>query len=375
MCYIDNTEDLIELCKEIKNTSNVIGIDTEFIKGREYFPALSLIQISFFNGKNIKNSVIDVISDEIKLDSFFKILNDEKIKKIFHSCSQDLEGLYYLSNFIVKSVEDTQIMAEFCGIRSNLGYTDLAKEILKVSIKKNKKIQISNWMKRPLTDDQLRYAVDDVDYLLDMYIYLLNKLNSNGNYNYYKAEMKIKYSENMIEHIIDNSWKKNRFKIGNKTKYYINLIKKITKIREKFSMKNNTIRDITLSDNLIKILISIQPKSIKEWNESFKDNCELLNKSNEMKKEIIEVFLQNNEVENNEKYIIDVKNIPNILHKYEEINDYIVSTCKKLEISPDIATNKLDIISYLSDSEKLEDVYDSWKIELFGKRIKDIKNR
>ena len=71
-------------------------------------------------------------------------------------------------------------------------------------------------------------------------------------------------------------------------------------------------------------------------------------------------------------YITELKD-KKLLKKLEEINDYITSECKKMEINPEIVHNKLDLIAYLTDSEALEDLFYKWKIEVFGKRIKEIK--
>ena len=204
MFYIDNDEDLINICNEIKEKTNIIAIDTEFTKQKEYFPTLSIIQLSFFNGEIIKNCVIDVLIENIDLTPFFAILSNEKIKKIFHSCSQDLEALYHISGNIPTSIEDTQIMAEFCGMKSNLSYIDLIKDALGIIVKKDKKIQCGNWMNRPLTDKQLEYASSDVDYLLEMYIVLAQKLDKNKNFKYYRMDMEERYGHDMMDNIIKN---------------------------------------------------------------------------------------------------------------------------------------------------------------------------
>ena len=62
MFYIDSTEDLVSICNEIQSNTNIIALDTEFIKQENYFPTLSIIQVSFFNGEIIKNCIIDVLA-------------------------------------------------------------------------------------------------------------------------------------------------------------------------------------------------------------------------------------------------------------------------------------------------------------------------
>ena len=379
MFYIDNTEDLVNICNEIVANTNIIALDTEFIKQKEYFPTLSIIQLSFFNGQIIKNCIIDVLAENFCLDSFFEILSNEKIKKIFHSCSQDLEALYFISKKIPVGIEDTQVMAEFCGMKSNLSYKDLVKDTLKVVIEKSKKVQTSDWLQRPLSEKQLNYAIGDVDYLLEMYIYLAQQLDKNKTFKYYKAEMNERYGKNMIQNLINNSWKKMRFKLGNKTNIYMIILKRLCILREKIAMEENVIKNSILPDNFFKVLLTEQPKTIAELNEVFADDVEIMNKSKDIKRIFLNEYnaiLEQIKSENIEEkpYITELKN-RSLLQKLEEMNDYIIAKCKQLDINPEVLQNKGDLIAFLTDSEKIEDLFAKWKIELFGKRLKEIKAR
>ena len=379
MFYIDNTEDLVNICNEIVANTNIIALDTEFIKQKEYFPTLSIIQLSFFNGQIIKNCIIDVLAENFCLDSFFEILSNEKIKKIFHSCSQDLEALYFISKKIPVGIEDTQVMAEFCGMKPNLSYKDLVKDTLKVVIEKSKKVQTSDWLQRPLSEKQLNYAIGDVDYLLEMYIYLAQQLDKNKTFKYYKAEMNERYGKNMIQNLINNSWKKMRFKLGNKTNIYMIILKRLCILREKIAMEENVIKSSILPDNFFKVLLTEQPKTIAELNEVFADDVEIMNKSKDIKRIFLNEYnaiLEKIKSENIEEkpYITELKN-RSLLQKLEEMNDYIIAKCKQLDINPEVVQNKGDLIAFLTDSEKIEDLFAKWKIELFGKRLKEIKAR
>ena len=379
MFYIDNTEDLVNICNEIVANTNIIALDTEFIKQKEYFSTLSIIQLSFFNGQIIKNCIIDVLAENFCLDSFFEILSNEKIKKIFHSCSQDLEALYFISKKMPVGIEDTQVMAEFCGMKSNLSYKDLVKDTLKVVIEKSKKVQTSDWLQRPLSEKQLNYAIGDVDYLLEMYIYLAQQLDKNKTFKYYKAEMNERYGKNMIQNLINNSWKKMRFKLGNKTNIYMIILKRLCILREKIAMEQNVIKNSILPDNFFKVLLTEQPKTIAELNEVFADDVEIMNKSKDIKRIFLNEYnaiLEQIKSENIEEkpYITELKN-RSLLQKLEEMNDYIIAKCKQLDINPEVLQNKGDLIAFLTDSEKIEDLFAKWKIELFGKRLKEIKAR
>ena len=59
----------------------------------------------------------------------------------------------------------------------------------------------------------------------------------------------------------------------------------------------------------------------------------------------------------------------------EHLYEYIIAKCKQLDINPEVVQNKGDLIAFLTDSEKIEDLFAKWKIELFGKRLKEIKAR
>ncbi|HSQ97911.1 MAG TPA: hypothetical protein VLL98_04290 [Rickettsiales bacterium] len=380
MFYIDNNEDLINICAEIKKHANIIAVDTEFTKQTEYFPTLSIIQISFFNGEVIKNCIFDVLVKNIDLSPLKEIFDNEKIKKVFHSCSQDLETLYTVFDKIPSGVEDTQIMAEFCGMKSNLSYTDLIKEALGIIIKKDRQLQVSDWKARPLSDEQLKYAANDVDYLLELYIKLLQKLDLNKNFKYYRSEMEERYGQNMIEKTIqESSWRRIRFRIGNKTNVYMNTLKAVCRLRESLAIKNNVIKNIIMLDSDLKIILANQPKTLEEFHSLIKEEKETKKKVKTLRenfaKGCVKIFNEISEDEIEEKpYITELKN-KIMSQKLEEVNDYIISECKIMDINPEIIQNKIDLSSYISDSENLEDLFSTWKIKLFGKRIKEIKER
>lgn len=379
MFYIDNTEDLVNICNEIKSKANIIAIDTEFIKQSNYFPKLSIIQISFFNGDVIKSCIIDVLAENIFMQPFFEILMDEKIKKIFHSCSQDLEALYKIMQKIPVNIEDTQVMAEFCGMKANISYTDLVKDTLKITIVKSKKVQVSNWLQRPLTEQQMEYAISDVDYLLEIYISLAQQLNINKNFQYYKAEMNERYGQNMIQNLIKNAWKKMRFRLGNKSNIYIMVLKELCAFREQVAMEVDMIKGSIMPDTFFKVMLTKHPKTLDELNNIFQKNVEILNKTRVTKKAFLNLYLSTLEKikkENIEEkpYITELKD-KKLIQKYNEMNDYIFARCKQMNINPEIVQNKMDLIAFVSDSEKLDDVFSKWKIELFGKRLYEIKYR
>ena len=169
-CIIDNNEELKNVCNYIKNNIDVLALDTEFIRKNTYFPDLCLIQIAYYVKSELTIYLIDTTNKELELKYFFKILNSRKIKKIIHSSSQDLEAFIGIKGCRkINNLEDTQLMCEFCG-DEQLSYSNTVTKYMSIiNFEKDKNIQVSDWKKRPLTEEQIKYARNDVFYLIDLY--------------------------------------------------------------------------------------------------------------------------------------------------------------------------------------------------------------
>ena len=134
MHYIKETNHLNELCSKL-NKSEFLSIDTEFIREKTYWPKLCLIQV--FNGE--EKIIIDPLAKDIDLKSFFEILNNKEIVKIFHSGRQDIEIFYNLTKKIPQNIYDTQIAAMVCGFGDSIGYENLVSQLLGKKIDKTSK--------------------------------------------------------------------------------------------------------------------------------------------------------------------------------------------------------------------------------------------
>ena len=163
----DNTS-LLEICN-LAQQQSAVALDTEFMRVSTYFPKLGLIQL--YDGERV--SLIDplAITD---FSPFVALLDNPKVLKILHSCSEDL--LVFLQEFdqLPRPMIDTQIMARFIGLGASAGLAKLAQQYLNVEIDKG--ATRTNWIKRPLSDIQLQYAAGDVWYLLPLYHILEKEL-------------------------------------------------------------------------------------------------------------------------------------------------------------------------------------------------------
>lgn len=166
-----------ELLRErIAQPPAVIGMDTEFIRERTYWPQLALVQIA-----------LDESDDGILLvdplvpgmpEALAPLLANPGVIKVMHSASEDLVAFKHTCGVLPASLFDTQIAAALAGIGGGLGYQKLVQAQIGVAVDKGE--TRSDWLRRPLSPAQLQYAADDVRHLHALHRQLGEALDSLG---------------------------------------------------------------------------------------------------------------------------------------------------------------------------------------------------
>ena len=159
--YIFDQRNLFLLEKELSNC-NLFAVDTEFDWKTTYFPKVALIQISV----NKTLFLVDCLKVDPKI-ILKKYLEDTNILKIFHSVRSDTIVLSKCFGINTQNVFDIQIADILISNESIKSYAKIVKKFFYIELKKTE--TNSNWLKRPLTQNQLDYALDDVDFLIEIY--------------------------------------------------------------------------------------------------------------------------------------------------------------------------------------------------------------
>ncbi len=170
--FIISNEELASYCQKIENSS-AIALDTEFVRMRTFYPQLGVIQV--FDGQHA--ALIDPLNIT-QWQDFLAILANPKIEKYFHSCSEDIEVFLHAFNCVPTPVIDSQILASFLDNPISSGYASLVNKYLDIELDKSE--TRTDWLKRPLTDKQCDYAINDVLYLFPLMNILKSKLTSNN---------------------------------------------------------------------------------------------------------------------------------------------------------------------------------------------------
>jgi len=139
-----------------------IGLDTEFIRERTYWPVLALVQVAV--GDDIL--LVDPLQPGIA-EALSPVLADPGVLKVMHSASEDLVALKRACGVLPAPLFDTQVGATLAGMGSNMGYSKLVEHVTGVALPKGE--TRSDWLRRPLSPAQLEYAADDVRHLFALH--------------------------------------------------------------------------------------------------------------------------------------------------------------------------------------------------------------
>jgi len=165
-------EQLSSVC-ELAQQQNAVALDTEFVRTRTLTPHLGLIQL--YDGHQL------VLIDPLAIDDlspFIGLMENTKVVKVLHSCSEDLETFLTAFDTVPSPVFDSQFAASILGLGASLGYAKLVELLCDVSLDKGE--SRTDWIARPLREAQLSYAANDVLYLLPCYEHLVEKINEAG---------------------------------------------------------------------------------------------------------------------------------------------------------------------------------------------------
>tara|TARA_B100001057_G_scaffold456774_1_gene504479 strand:- start:7143 stop:7970 length:828 start_codon:yes stop_codon:yes gene_type:complete len=180
--FINSIEDLAFLNEELLKKP-FVGVDTEFRRTTKDNMRLALLQIN--DGEEI------FLIDTLLIDSpehQASFLFDNDVTKIFHSCKEDLEAIYAWTNKVMTNIFDTQIANAFLDSEYSISYQGLVEK--KLDIVLDKKETRSNWLRRPLSDAQLKYAALDVEYLIHLYSEQKKELDHSNKLDWFNEDIK-----------------------------------------------------------------------------------------------------------------------------------------------------------------------------------------
>ena len=253
--YIDDNAGLAQFCSALGRAA-YCAIDTEFIRESTYYPELALIQIA-------SEGMLGCI-DPLTITDFTplsEILVQPGLVKVFHSSSQDLEILYQKFGQMPSPVFDTQLAAAVLGYNHQISYADLVQQITGVRL--DKKHTRANWTRRPLSEDELDYAMDDVRYLLAVYQELDEKLETTRRRSWIEKDLQA--MSNAENYEVDETRLWQRLRGVQKLKgEKLQIASDLCRWRERLAQQQNRPRRWIAKDDAIIEIARRKPESLDE---------------------------------------------------------------------------------------------------------------
>ncbi len=256
MQFITTTKELKKACTKLKK-AHFITVDTEFIRERNYWAKLCLIQVAGPKDE----FVIDPLSTDIDLSVFYELMQNKKVLKVFHACRQDLEIFFKeMDGKLPSPIFDTQIAAMVCGYGEQISYANLVYSVTNKRLDKSSRF--TDWAQRPLNPKQLSYALSDVTYLRKAYEHLINELEEKRRKTWITDEFKLLINKENYTARPEVAWK--RIKIASNKPRVLGLLQEIAAWREATAQNVDVPRNRVMRDDVLSNLALNPPKSIKE---------------------------------------------------------------------------------------------------------------
>jgi ribonuclease D len=181
--YVTDQQGLETLCHKLRQSPR-LALDTEFVGEDTFIPRLELIQVA----SATTAAVIDFPAVQAggSLDVFWELICEPKIEKIFHAGRQDLDLFATHAGQIPKPFFDTQIAAAMVGYGAQIAYANLVQRLHGTRLEKAH--TFTNWSARPLSDGQIAYALEDVEFLLSIHTHLQDRLRTLGRLDWVSEE-------------------------------------------------------------------------------------------------------------------------------------------------------------------------------------------
>lgn len=258
MTIITTAEALAALCAEAANEPYVT-LDTEFLRERTYYAKLCLVQMAL-PGKGAERAyVIDPLAEGLSLTPLFELMKNPAVVKVFHAARQDLEIFFIDGGVIPAPLFDTQIAAMVCGFGEQVGYETLVKKIARAPLDKTSRF--TDWSMRPLSEAQLKYALDDVTHLRQIYEHLTKEIGKSGRSPWVAEEMAILSSPETYVTRPDEAW--HRIRTRGQSGKFMAIVRELARFREDFAQSRNIPRSRVYKDDALLELASTKPESIE----------------------------------------------------------------------------------------------------------------
>lgn len=247
---------LEDLCGRLAE-ADFVCVDTEFHRETTYWPELCLIQAS---GPGVEG-LIDPRAEDLDIKPFLDLIASDRQTKVFHAARQDIEIFNRLIGHPPGPVFDTQVAAMALGFGDSISYDNLVQRVLRKQIDKSS--QFTDWMRRPLSQKQLIYALGDVTHLRDAYQIMRDALARTDRLTWVREEMADLEDPATYDTEPMNAWQ--RLKLRMPKKDYAAIVVSVAAWRERVAQELDKPRRRILKDDAIQEIAAQKPRTEEDF--------------------------------------------------------------------------------------------------------------
>jgi ribonuclease D len=230
----------------------VFALDMEFERERSYWPKLQLVQVAVPD----LVAAIDPLALE-DLSPLYDLIADPAIEKITHAGRQDAEIFFLKTGKAPAGIYDTQIAAALVGLGEQVGYAVLVQRLLGVRVVKHERV--TDWGRRPLSEAQLEYALNDVRHLLQIRDALNADLRELGREAWFREETAFYSDPGLYRHDPDRLYMKvSRWRSLDRRG--LGVLRELVGWREEEAMRRDLPRQRVVPDDVLVELAGRRPK-------------------------------------------------------------------------------------------------------------------
>jgi ribonuclease D len=254
MDLISTSSELAASCARLAS-HEVITVDTEFLRETTYYPLLCVVQMASAD----EAVVIDALAEGLDLKPFFELMTNEKVLKVFHAARQDIEIIFHRAGTIPHPIFDTQVAAMVLGYGESIAYDQLVERI--TGYRPDKTHRFTDWARRPLTEEQLHYAVSDVTHLRDVFVALDADLKKRGRSDWVSSEMEVLTSPRTYDFHPERAWE--RLKTRVRKPKELAVLMEIAAWREQEAQSRDVPRSRVLKDDAVGDIATHAPTNLE----------------------------------------------------------------------------------------------------------------
>lgn len=359
---IKDTDSLASFCNHLKNQekSGFITIDTEFMRRTTYWSKLCLIQVA--SSEHV--ALIDPLANKIDLTPFYELLLYEPLVKVFHAARQDVEIFFHAMGHVPRPLFDTQVAAMVCGYGDSIGYGNLVEELLKVGLDKTQRF--TDWSRRPLKQEQLKYAMQDVTHLRQVYEILRDKLKHEHRQAWIESEMRVLTDPKTYEINHMDVWQ--RIKTRSDQPKFLARIQYLAAARERHAIRYNRPRTHVANDLILLEMAADPPESIEQIKA-----IKALSPSNELAKAFFEALQEAEKLPPEAWPRREKREQRTNILLIELLKVWLRQVAEEAKVASKLIASSDDIDRFVNDDTDGLPMMFGWRHKLFGESAEAIK--